>query len=321
MDALIHNPIADMYGPDFLLLYSSVIILIMIVCGWLVQDPTKKQSLPLIPSEPNPYEIAYLRSGTSEVVKVAILNLIQRHYLQIAEKLIIHTTNPQHSSELQPIEHQVLSSFSSTPSIKSIASIAQKVQPYCNIYEDQLHNEQLLYDQKWQAANIKVGLIAATIIFILGGYKLLIALAKGRHNVGFLIIMAVLSIIFILWFVSRRSRLSFRGQAYLQQLQQTFAESKTKVKFSIPSAFDYNLVVALFGVEALAGTFYDSYYKIFFPVISYRTSSRQSRSDGSSCSGSSGCGGGGSSCSSGSSCGGGSCGGGGCGGCGGGCGG
>ncbi|MDZ8056535.1 MAG: TIGR04222 domain-containing membrane protein [Aulosira sp. ZfuVER01] len=313
MDALLHNPIADMYGPDFLLLYGSVIILALLVCGWLIQDPTKNQPLPLIPSEPDPYEIAYLRSGTVEVVKVAILNLIQRGYLQIAEQLISQAPNHDNLSKLQPLEQQVFSSFSSSPAIKSINSIAEKVEPYCQIYGEELDKEQLLYAQKWQASNIQVGLIAATIIFSLGIYKLLIALGKGRHNVGFLIVMGVLSIIAILSFVSKRSRLSLRGEAYLQQLQQTFAEAKTKVKFSIPSAFEYNLVVALFGVEALAGTSYDSYYKVFFPPTYSRTSSRQSSSSNGSCSSSS-C----SSCSSGSSCSGGSsCGGGGCGGCGG----
>lgn len=314
MDALLHNPIADMYGPDFLLLYGSVIILITIVCGWFVQDPTKNQSLPLIPSQPDPYEIAYLRSGALEVVKVAILNLIQRDYLQVSEQLIIRTAN-DNLSELQPIELAVLASFSSTSGTQSVESIAEKVQPYCKIYEEKLDNEQLLYAQQWQAANIQVGLIAATIILSLGAYKLFIALGKGRHNVGFLTMMAVLSIMFIIWFASRRSRLSIRGEAYLKQLQQTFAESKTKVKYSLPSAFDYNLVVALFGVEALAGSTYDSYYKIFFPTRFSSTSNRQSNPNGSSCSSSS-CG---TSCSSGSSCGS-SCGGG-CGGCGGGCGG
>ncbi|BAY61831.1 hypothetical protein NIES22_18980 [Calothrix brevissima NIES-22] len=318
MDALLHNPIADMYGPDFLLLYGSVIVLITIVCGWFVQDPTKNQSLPLIPSQPDPYEIAYLRSGAVEVVKVAILNLIQRDYLQVSEQLISRTAK-DNLSELQPIEREVLASFSSNPGTKSLESIAAKVQSYCQIYEEQLDNEQLLYAQQWQAANIKVGLIAATIIFSLGGYKLLIALGKGRHNVWFLIVMAVLSIMFIIWLASRRSRLSHRGQAYLQQLQQTFAESKTKLKFTFPSVFDYNLVVALFGVEALAGTTYDSYYKIFFPTRFASTNSRQRSSDSGSCS-SSNCGSScssSSSCSSGSSCGS-SCGGG-CGGCGGGC--
>ncbi|MDZ7958985.1 MAG: TIGR04222 domain-containing membrane protein [Aulosira sp. DedQUE10] len=309
MDALLHNPIADMYGPNFLLLYGSVIILTLLGCWKLVQDPTKNQPLPLIPSEPDPYEIAYLRSGTSGVVKVAILNLIQSNFLQITEQLISQTPNHDDLSQLQPIEREVFSSYSGYPAVKSIELIADKIQSYCLIYEEQLHNEQLLYAQKWQQWNIQVGLIAATIIFSLGSYKLLIALGKGRYNVGFLIAMAVLSIILILWFVSKRSRLSHRGQAYLQQLQETFAQLKSKVKFSIPSAFDYNLLVALFGVEALAGTFYNSYYKVFFPTTFSRTTSKQSRNSDSSCSSSSSCGGG-------SSCGG--CGGGGCGGCGGG---
>jgi hypothetical protein len=51
MDVLLHNPIADMYGPNFLAFYGIVIAVTMFVCWKLVQDPTKNNPLPLIPGE------------------------------------------------------------------------------------------------------------------------------------------------------------------------------------------------------------------------------------------------------------------------------
>ncbi|MCC5634970.1 TIGR04222 domain-containing membrane protein [Nostoc sp. CHAB 5844] len=308
MDALLHNPVADMYGPNFLLLYGTVIVATLLLCERLVQDPTKNQPLPLIPAEPDPYKIAYLRSQATGVAHLVLFNLIQQGYLQVSEQTISQAPNHPDTSNLQPVERQVFERLSEPATAKTSLWLAtQCVQSFCKAYQEQLHNEQLLYGAKWQEWNIKVGLVGAMLIFGLGGYKLLIALGKGRYNVGFLIIIGVSSIIYLLWFVSQHKFLSHLGKRYLQQLQTTFAQLR---ETSILS--NNLLVVALFGVESLAGTTYDSYYKAFFPPAYSRTSSRSNRSSSSSCSSSSGC----SSCSSGSSCGS-SCGGG-CGGCGGG---
>ena len=322
MNALLHNTIADMYGPDFLLFYCFVIAIALVVCRELVQDPTKNQPLPLIPAEPDPYEIAYLRSQETGIANIVLFDLIVRGYLQFSEQSISQAPNYPDASQLEPIERVVFDKFSSSSTVKTSLWLATLgIQLYSNTYEEKLQNEQLLYASQWQERNIKVGLIGAMIIFSLGASKLLIALGKGRYNAGLLITIGVLSITFLLWFVSRRSHLSHRGKMYLQQLQETFTRLQQKVKYDIPSVFDYNLLVALFGVEALAGTSYDSYYKAFFLPTFSRTVSRRSSSSDGSCSSSSGCGSSCSSSSSDSSCSSSSCGGGcggGCGGCGGG---
>ncbi|MEH2160389.1 MAG: TIGR04222 domain-containing membrane protein [Nostoc sp.] len=295
MNALLHNPIADMYGVDFLLFYCSVIGITLVVCWQLIKDPTKNQPLPLIPAKPDPYEIAYLRSQETGIANVALFDLIVRGYLQVNQQSISQVANHPDVSQLQPIEREVFDRLSSSSRAKTSLSLAtESIQLYCNAYKEKLQNEQLLYAFQWQIKNIIVVLIGAMIIFSLWGYKLLIALGKGGHE-NFLITISVLSIIFLRGFVSdllqgffsNRSHLSQRGKVYLQQLKATFSRLQQKVENEIPSVFDYNLVVALFGVEALAGTSYDSYYKAFFPPTFSRTASRGSRSSGSSCSSSS----------------------------------
>ncbi|AUT02292.1 TIGR04222 domain-containing membrane protein [Nostoc sp. CENA543] len=321
MDSLLHNPIADMYGPDFLVLYGSVIAITLVVCWRLVQDPNKNQPLPLIPANPDPYKIAYLRSQNAGIAHTALFNLILQGYLQVSEQSISQTPDHPDVAKLQPIENAVFQKISiPSTATASLWLASQVVQPYSHNYEEQLHSEQLLTTTNHHQWRIQVGLIGAMIIFSLGGYKLLIALAKGRYNVGFLIIMGVASIIWLMWLVSKRSLLNDRGKKYLQQLQETFSQLKSKAKSQTASLSEYNLLVALFGVEALAGTVYNPYHEIFFPPQFPKTTSRysSSSSSSSSCSGASGCGGG-SSCSS-SSCSSSSCGsscGGGCGGCGG----
>ncbi len=86
MDGLRHNPIADMYGPYFLLFYGTVITMVVAGC-WLALRSTDPSSLPPppIPVQPDPYEIAYLRGGPNEVTRLAIFSLLQRGYLEVQE--------------------------------------------------------------------------------------------------------------------------------------------------------------------------------------------------------------------------------------------
>jgi uncharacterized protein (TIGR04222 family) len=92
---ILHNPLAEMYGPDFLRLYGVVIAITLGVC-WLmvsVADKTKSLSLPLIPANPNPYEIAYLQGGENQVAQLTVFNLIERGLLQVDKKNIERSPN------------------------------------------------------------------------------------------------------------------------------------------------------------------------------------------------------------------------------------
>ncbi|HLO85315.1 MAG TPA: TIGR04222 domain-containing membrane protein [Nostocaceae cyanobacterium] len=319
--------VANMYGPLFLLFYGVVIAIILATTWQLVQQKSiQNQPLPIVSAEPNPYKIAYLNSAAKGVAEVAVINLIQKDYLQIQDKKIIVNANHPARSQLNPIELTAFVYFSAySKSIVSIESLAENVKPHASIYEQQLLDEQLLTSEKQTNKQNLFFVLGAVVIIGLGIFKLVAALAKGHYNVGFLILMAVFGLIF-LWYICQNSRLTSRGKTYLQQLQQIFSQLQQKIKTEPLTNLEYNLAVALFGFNVLAGTAYAACQQIFYPVTTttrtYRnTSSSSSRSGGcgSSCSSISSCS---SSCSSsdsgGSSCGS-SCGG--CGGCGGGCGG
>jgi hypothetical protein len=150
------------------------------------------------------------------------------------------------------------------------------------------------------------------VILGFGSFKFIAAIAHGRFNVIFLIIMAFVGIA-ILGLNSKLPRLSQRGRDYLEALQIAFARLKntssiTKPEERLLSSPTFAgvdpmlLMVGVFGVSALSGTAYD-----YFPHTFQRGAQENSWSS-SSCGSASSCG---SSCSSGG------CGGGGCGGCGG----
>lgn len=317
------SSIANMYGPHFLVLYGCVITITLFVSYWLVQDSTKNQPLPLIPTAPDPYEIAYLNTGEIGVFEVAVIDLIQSGYLQVINKNLIKIAeNRLDPSRLTLIQRQVYNWFSTPRRANEMYFLRSltEVHLVCTVYQQHLQNEQLL-NSDLKAKRWLISRIGACIILGLGGFKLVAALANGHHNVGFIIPMGILPV-WVLWNIEMQiPRLSLRGKAYLKQLKETFWQLKQKVKTDLASELDYNLVVALFGITALAGTQYEYYQNKYYQKISSPNTVRTNRtrttrttkttsSSSNSYSGG-GCGGG---CSSGSSCGS-SCGGG-CGGCG-----
>jgi hypothetical protein len=89
VNILLNNPIAQMYGPYFLIFYGTVISIKAIAANLFLQDKTNNKLKPLsIPQEPNPYEIAYTIAGEKEVLKLIVFSLIQRGYLEVDRQLI-----------------------------------------------------------------------------------------------------------------------------------------------------------------------------------------------------------------------------------------
>lgn len=295
--SLLHNFIADMPGPNFLFFYAAVIVVTLIVCGILrrMGDTTASLPAPLIPTQPDPYEIAYLRGGEKEVAQVAVFNLIQRNFLQIVKtgfKRRIQQVMPlPNSNLLYPMEHTVFDWFSTprTASQTFSSTLSNLLTTFCTPYQRRLEEEQFLSSSQMKVAAGRTWLLGALIIVGLGGYKLYVASVKGYSNVGFLIFMGIFAFI-ILTSVCTVPRLSTRGKEYLRQLQRAFEPLKAKIAEGTVAAHDtaYMLTVGLFGVSVLARTPYSEYQKM------YRTVSSSS-SNGGSCGGGS-CGGGGGGC-------------------------
>lgn len=304
----VSNPIANMYGPHFLLFYGFVSAVTLVICRWSAKrDSTANLPLPLVPRNPDPYKIAYLRGGENEITRLVLFNLIQRGYLQITDKTIERSPNYSRLASLFSREQEVFNWFYHPKQASQTfeSSLLAKMTQHCKSYEQQLQNEQLLFPETAKVFLKRVGWLGAFIILSLGGYKLMIAVLNGRSNVIFLFLMGVISLIILGSFV-QPPRLSQRGQAYLQRLEQTFASLKAQVSTATADTTDFDILLplALFGVGILAGTPFADFEKMFH----LSSASASGGGDGGSC---------GSGDSGGSGCGGGGCGGGGCGGCGG----
>jgi uncharacterized protein (TIGR04222 family) len=84
MDFLIWN----MPGPQFLLWYGLVILIVVTICGYVRANADPSAKLPALPVPPNPdpLEIAYLRGGLEELSRTLIFDLMQRGYLETDEQ-------------------------------------------------------------------------------------------------------------------------------------------------------------------------------------------------------------------------------------------
>jgi len=200
----------------------------------------------------------------------------------------------RHLSQLQ----RSVVGFFSAPKVAaelfSDSSMKERVRASCSEAEQRLHQYRLITPKEVQSSGYRMVLVAALLVVSLGAYKLLIALAKGKTNVGLLILMGVLGALAAV-LVCRAPRISRRGKAYIDKLQTRYLHLKSGLSDLTRTVDDSALIfaVALFGLGTLAGT----PYQTLVPMFRHASSS------------SGGCGGGG--------CGGGGCGGG-CGGCGGG---
>jgi uncharacterized protein (TIGR04222 family) len=292
------NPF-DLRGPEFLVFYIGLAVLV-IIGGVLLRRYAESSGIPKIDLS-DPLLIAYLRGGDKEVMRVAVVSLIDRGLLECSGTRLHTAKHARPESVRREIDRELLKKFSTEGEVTSMFDDF-KLQSTCSEYEETLKRVRLLPDN---SITLVRTIIFASAILILGGVglvKLIIAFSRGRTNVGFLIVLIIVSIVV----AAKLSfpRLTQSGKAMLEDLKNLYFGLKARASLLRPggATLEPMMLAAVFGVGALAGMDF-AFTKSLFPRAVKSTSSGES-SCGSAC---------GSSC--GSSCGGGGCGGG-CGGCG-----
>lgn len=343
MDWLWQNPVAEMYGPPFLLFYAGVSAATVVACRFAVRrlDWTGRMPPPPVPAAPDPYEIAYMRGGENEVTRAGVFALIKRGLLDFSRDgtkfLVQRTAAAPPREHLSKIERCVYDWFDRPRDSREVfqrGGLADKLKGLCAGYEQALRRDHMLTPPDVASRVALARLSGVAVIAGLGAYKLAAALAHGRTNVGFLVVMGVVAVL-VLFAATRAPRISRRGREHLERLRIAFdrlkdggVNSNTSGRTAdyadatrellrkdgeapaVARAVDPTLVaLGVFGVAALASTDYQDYKAAF------GRASADTGGGGSSCGSS--CGSSDSSSGGGGDGGGGGCGGG-CGGCGGG---
>lgn len=292
----------DYAGPQFLVFYLALGTLVLLAL-FAMRHLGESDDPPPV-NFTDPYLIAYLRGGRHEAIRLATLSLIDRGFLKVEGDVVMGMPDRPPSALRVPVERSTAEFFAAratAPSAFQNVDCIRATAPY----EDELLRLRLLPDNAVRSARLLRFAVAAAVLLGVAGYKLVLAAERGRHNVGFLIILAIAFPIAA--YPVSRSRLTRRGRALVRNLQTLFAPLAGRSASLRPGANpnEMMLLAAVFGVAAVPVSL-SAYARTLYP---------KAAAGGSGCGaacGSSSCG------SSGSSCGGGGCGGGGCGGCGGG---
>jgi uncharacterized protein (TIGR04222 family) len=298
------NPF-DLTGPQFLVFYLGLSALVIIALV-LTRKYTESFRAPKLDLS-DPYLIAYLRGSAPEALGVAAVSLIDRGLLVATGTQLKTAEKASPDAVRRPIEKELLHRFKRADEATVIFDDS-RLRATCKPFEQTLKNAGLLPNEQIQNSRLTRLLIACVIVGGVGSIKLLVALARGRTNVWFLVILMVVTL--VIAFKLSFPRLTESGKAMIADLQNLYSGLKDRALL-LPTGgatIEPMMLAAVFGVGALAGPSFAYTHSLFPRAANQQAVS--SSSCGSSC---------GSSCSSsscGSSCGGGGCGGG-CGGCGG----
>ena len=292
------NPL-DMTGPDFLVFYLALGVL-TVVALVVARRAAESGDGPRV-NLSDPYLIAYLRGGRNEAVRVATVSLVDRGLLEADGSNLKASGAVAAAGVRRPIEKALLKRFESAGEASSVFD-DQEVAASTSELERSLREVKLLPDEATQRQRLGRLMLAMAVLWAVAGLKIVVALSRGRRNVGFLIVLAVV-FAFAAAAASFRTRTA-RGDAVLADVRRLFEHLRSRVSSLRRggSTAEATLLAAAFGISALP-TLEWAYAQALYP--------RAARSNSSSCGSSCGS----SSCGSSSSCGGG-CGGGGCGGCG-----
>jgi len=303
------NPF-DFRGPEFLL-YYAVLGVVVVAIVWYRRRARGSSGLS---SEKlaDPYEIACLRGGPKEAVRVATCALLDRGLLRAEETTIVAVRPDAAHLVGKPIERALMKECSKTREVTEVMS-APPVAAAASELEEKLIRRGLLAAPEGRIAAL-VGMVLMAAVALI---KIVIAFGRGRYNVLYLVVFAGVFLVVLWWIAEWRQTL--RGLRTLGDFRTLFGGSRAKAYTVGRHAPDLALLTAVFGLAAAWNHTRSGEFRKLFP--SSANEKGKVTSYGTNCSTTwSSCGSsfGGSSCSSsgGSSCGGGGCGGG-CGGCGG----
>ena len=309
------NPF-DLAGPQFLLFYVVVAVVALVL---MVRRRRAAERGGGKITLSDPYLIAYLRGGSNEALRVATISLVDRGLLEMKDDNELKAKASKVAQASHALETAVLEHFEKTQSAISLYKNLALQGVADRELGDTLRKHGLLPDA--QVARQRKGrlVMVVVLLWILAFIKVMLALSRGRTNVGFLVVLAILSGIVAL--AIHNPRRTARGESLLQDLRGLFSHLKQRASGlrTGGATAEMALLAAVFGLGALPASGDWAFTRSLFPRASTSTTS-SSTSCGSNCgsscgsSSSSSSDSSGSSDSSSSSCGGG----GGCGGCGGG---
>jgi len=278
------NPF-DLSGPSFLVFYI-VFAVIVVVAVKLAIDTAEQGAPPALPLS-DPYPIAWLRGGTPEAARIAVLALTDRGLLAIQGDDLVNF-GPARSFVREPLERAILALCAQSGTAATAVLDDPAVEQACAVYQAQLERLQLMPDPAMRARRNRWLAIATAILLGVAVIKIDIAIGRGKYNVEFVIILGLIAL-WVMWRLTRRRRTSL-GNRMVKDLRRLFRALRQRAASIRSGAMtsDTVLLAAVFGLSVLPGTGFADLLRV------YKKSASSGGGCGTSCG--SGCGGGGGGC-------------------------
>src|SRR6267378_6441814 len=275
------NPF-DLSGPSFLVFYI-VFAVIVVVAVKLAIDTAEQGAPPALPLS-DPYQIAWLRGGTPEAARIAVLALTDRGLLAIQGDDLVNF-GPARSFVREPLERAILALCAQSGTAATAVLDDPAVEQACAVYQAQLERLQLMPDPAMRARRNRWLAIATAILLGVAVIKIDIAIGRGKYNVEFVIILGLIAL-WVMWRLTRRRRTSLGNRMVkdLRRLFRTLRQRAASIRSGAMTS-DTVLLAAVFGLSVLPGTGFADLLRV------YKKSASLGGGCGSSCG--SGCGGGG----------------------------
>lgn len=211
----------------------------------------------------DPYEIAYLRGGEKEVLKLILFDLVEQGYLEIREtsKLIWTTRQLAISADHPPLErltkaNRELMGWFAKP--RGAAEIFQMPIPEglastCIEYQRRLRQSGLLSEHSDRALRIQRA-VSGLIVFVIAVIFMFVLPAL-------LAFLATIGASILVYHYSSPERLTAKGKRRLKELEAQYVHLKSRPKTARTHVHDPALVlsVAVFGAAVLADSVYDAF--------------------------------------------------------------
>src|SRR5688500_16725244 len=179
------NPF-DLRGPEFLVFY--LVFAGLVLAGQLLARRLgERASRPRPPVDPR--RIAYLRGGATEVVRVATVDLVQRGLLDASADWLVAREGAA-SRVTDRLDRALVAACEAGRRSSDLLSRAI-LDPIDREYRPQLEEMGLLVGERVRSARILVAILAIMTLVGVGLAKVMIALERGRTNVGLLIVLLI----------------------------------------------------------------------------------------------------------------------------------
>jgi uncharacterized protein (TIGR04222 family) len=250
-----------------------------------IKDPSRHLMLPEHSDTIDPYAIAYLREGTNELIRLLIIHLTIKGFLQVddleVKPIIFSASSPPDINKLNLLEREVFNFFVLKGEQPIEKIFVDTGIPYCILgfmtdLETQFHHQNLLTKESEYSQADSV-IFSGYILFVL--IVIMQVVNSGSGTVLYFLI-GILAWIFLLG-TSEPTRVNHLGRRYLAKIQAEIPLQQSPLNIEDGNVSAFILSIAVLGLTALENTPF-IYFKDVFDTTKHKDSQG---SGGCSCGG------------------------------------